>query len=348
MKTLKLFPTTLCLVLTAFLCCSSIFVFGKSKAETYTNPLKTVDGDTLRFGDPFVYKYGDTYYMTGTTAENGFDYYTSKDMVTWKYGGPLYRKSENHFGAGAFWAPEVEYYKGKFYMTYSCLDAKRGLLLSCLAVSDKPEGPFKDLYTPWFDLNYSAIDCHIFVDDDPRQTPYLFYSRNGSRDGYAYGEIWSVRLQDDLSGFDGEPRLIGQADQPWELVCRDKNRCNEGPFVIKYEGTYYMTYSGNDTGQSHYGVGIATAPHPLGPWAKYDDNPQMITDFSRGISSPGHNSIITSPDGSELFIVYHRHADPWQPRPAFDRIVCIDRIHFDKAGRMHISQPSTTPQPMPR
>ena len=147
MKNLKLFATaTFCFFFTIAMplyCLSS--ANGKSKTATYTNPLKTVEGDTLRFGDPFMYKYGDTYYLTGTTAENGFDYYTSKDMVTWKYGGPLYRKSENHFGAGAFWAPEVEYYKGRFYLTYSCLDAKRGLLLSCLAVSDTPDGPFKDL-----------------------------------------------------------------------------------------------------------------------------------------------------------------------------------------------------------
>ena len=321
---------------------------GQSSKKSYTNPICTEDGKALHVADPFIYEHEGTYYLTGTTDVNlGIDYYTSHDLVTWKFGGALFHRTPDYPGTNSFWAPEVREYKGRFYLTYSCWFDEFNRLMSCLAMSDRPEGPFTPLYSPWFDIDGQAIDCHIFVDDDPRQTPYLFYSRNGSRDGYAYGEVWGVRLQDDLSGFDGEPRLIGQADQPWELVCRDNNRCNEDPFVIKYEGTYYMTYSGNDTGQSHYGVGVATAPHPLGPWFKYDDNPQMITDFSRGISSPGHNSIITSPDGSELFIVYHRHADPWQPRPAFDRIVCIDRIYFDKAGRMHIAQPSTTPQPMP-
>ena len=66
MKTLKLFPLTIYLVFTVFLCCASTVVFGKNKTETYTNPLKTADGDTLRFGDPFMYKYGDTYYTDET------------------------------------------------------------------------------------------------------------------------------------------------------------------------------------------------------------------------------------------------------------------------------------------
>lgn len=105
--------------------------------------------------------------MTGTTASaeaSGFDYYVSSDLVAWEYGGPLFRKSPAHFGAGAFWAPEVERYEGRFYMTYSCLEPERGVLLSCLAVSDRPEGPFEELYTPWFDLGFSAIDCDIFVE----------------------------------------------------------------------------------------------------------------------------------------------------------------------------------------
>lgn len=320
------------------------------KEKTYTNPVKTADGRVVRIADPFVYRHGGTYYMTGTTgtAEGmGFDYYTSPDLVTWTYAGPLYRRGEGHFGTAAFWAPEVEYYEGKFYMTYSCLDPERGVLLTCLAVSDAPGGPFRDLYTPWFDLGHSAIDCHIFVDDDKERTPYLYFSKNGQQDGYGYGENYVVRLKKDLSGLDGEPRLVSRASQPWEKVNWKVNRCNEGAFVIKHKGTYYMTYSANDTGFTHYGVGVATAPHPLGPWTKYEDNPLMTTDLSKGVSSPGHNSIVESPNGKELFIVYHRHADPNAQMPSFDRIVCIDRLRFDRDGKLRTDGPTSTPQKKP-
>lgn len=324
---------------------------GVAKApKTYTNPVRTIEGDVVRIADPFVYKHKKVYYLVGTTAaaeSAGFDYYTSTDMVVWKYAGPLFRKAEGHFGVGAFWAPEVEYYKGKFYMTYSCLDAKRGILLSCLAVSDTPEGPFKELYTPWFDLGYSAIDCHIFVDDDKARTPYLYFSKNGNQDGYGYGENYVVALKQDLSGFAGEPRLVSRASQPWEKVRWDVNRCNEGVFVFKKGNTYYMTYSANDTGFSNYGVGVATASNPLGPWTKYEDNPLMTTDLTQGVSSPGHNSMVESPSGREWFIVYHRHADPNGSRPSFDRVVCIDRLYVDKTGKLKMVGPTSSPQPVP-
>ena len=182
---------------TGCLCCLSLAGTSCATGEepVYDNPLRTSAGDTVRLADPFVYESDGLYYMTGTTASaeaSGFDYYVSSDLVAWEYGGPLFRKSSADFGAGAFWAPEVERYEGRFYMTYSCLEPERGVLLSCLAVSDRPEGPFEELYTPWFDLGFSAIDCDIFVDDDPQHTPYLYFSKNGNRDGYAFGENWVV------------------------------------------------------------------------------------------------------------------------------------------------------------
>lgn len=325
---------------------AAMLLGGCKQPVPYTNPLTTADGNALRIADPFIYHHEGVYYLTGTTKNgelNSFEYYTSPDMVTWSHGGILFKPAEGHIGVAAFWAPEVKYYKGKFYLTYSCLDPTKGRLLSCLAVSETPEGPFKELYTPWFDLGHSAIDCHIFVDDDEAKTPYLYYSKNGSLDGYSFGTNYVVELSQDLSQFVGEPRLAVEPNQEWEKVNWAKNRCNEGATVIKHEGTYYMTYSGNDTGQNHYGVGVATAPHPLGPWTKYEHNPIMTTNLEIGVSSPGHNSIVASPDGKQLYIVYHRHADPHGPRPSFDRVLCIDKLYFED-GVLKTNGPTSTPQ----
>ena len=319
---------------------------GCREKISYTNPLTTEDGKVVRIADPFIYHHEGMYYLTGTTKNgelNMFEYFTSPDMVTWSAGGILFKPAEGHIGTAAFWAPEVKYYKGKFYLTYSCLDKQKGRLLSCLAVSETPEGPFKELYTPWFDLGHSAIDCHIFVDDDAAKTPYLYYSKNGNQDGYSFGTNYVVELTQDLSQFVGEPRLAIEPDQEWEKVNWAKNRCNEGATVIKHDGIYYMTYSGNDTGYNHYGVGVATAPHPLGPWTKYEHNPIRTTNLEIGVSSPGHNSIVASPDGKQLYIVYHRHADAHGPRPSYDRVLCIDKLYFED-GILKTTGPTSTPQ----
>lgn len=313
-------------------------------SKTYSNPLKTIDGAEIYVADPFVYKYDGIYYLTGTSNlpdGEGFAYYTSTDLITWEYKGVLYRKPADHIGSTAFWAPEVKYYQGKFYMTYSCYVPARGLLQTCLAVSEKPDGPFKDLHTPWFNLDYSAIDADIFVDDDG--SPYVYFSRNETRDSLATGELYVAKLKRDLSGLDGKPVFISRASQPWEKVNWNRNRCNEGPFVFKRKGTYYMTYSANDTGYGLYGVGVSCAKNPIGPWVKYADNPLMTTDLSKNISSPGHNSIVEAPDGS-LYIVYHRHADANCQKPNWTRVLCIDRLYFDKKGKLKIAGPTSTTQ----
>ena len=297
-------------------------------------------------GDPFVLRHGAIYYLFGTTSSNeGFEYYTSADLVHWTHGGWAWRKTADSWAEAAFWAPEVKFYRGRFYMTYSgrLRGVKPARLLTALAVSDKPEGPYRDLHAPWFDDGYSAIDSHLFVDSD--DIPYLFYSRNGQQDGYSYGVIYGVALAGDLSKPVGEPVKLLEAGQPWERINWSWNRCNEGPAVLKHRGKYYMTYSANNTGAPGYGVGYAVAGSPLGAWRKNPENPLLASNLEIGISSPGHSSIATSPDSRELFIVYHSHADPGNPKGP--RVVNIDRMFFDRDGALRVLGPTRSPQPMP-
>ena len=106
----------------------------------------------------------------------------------------------------------------------------------------------------------------FFVDDDG--TPYVYFSKNGMQDTLATGELYGVKLKKDLSGLMGEPVFISGASQTWEKVNWDRNRCNEGAYVFKKNGKYYMTYSANDTGYEFYGVGVSYADSPLGPWVR--------------------------------------------------------------------------------
>ena len=97
---------------------TTFFFFSSSSIETYTNPLRTADGEMIRVADPFVFRYDSLYYLTGTTRQNsGFDIYSSPDLVHWTFRGEAYTKPEGHPGTGGFWAPEVFVHQGKFYMT---------------------------------------------------------------------------------------------------------------------------------------------------------------------------------------------------------------------------------------
>jgi beta-xylosidase len=296
-------------------------------------------------GDPFAFRAEGSYFLVGTTSEHeGFQIYRSGDLAHWQRVGWALRKTPGFWVKDLFWAPEVRAYRGRYYMVYSGLltGEKEAKLRLGLAVSDRPEGPYANLYTPWFDAGYGAIDGDIFIDVNGK--PYLFFSRNGSEKGYAYGKIYGVALAADLSKPLGAPKLLLQASQPWELVHAKVNRCNEGPTVFQHNGLYYMTYSANDTSTPAYGIGYATAKSPLGPWKKAASNPLLKTMPGTGISGPGHNSIVASPDGKELWIVYHTHADP--AHPSQDRVVNADRIAFTSNGGMHVV-PTRTPQLLP-
>ncbi len=119
---MKNFPILSALLLAATLAAAGC---GGTK-DTYANPLATAEGDTLRIADPFVYKHEGVYYLTGTTGNDGFDYYTSPDLVTWRFGGTLYRRPADHFGTDCFWAPEVKYYRGRFYRARHSAHVPRG------------------------------------------------------------------------------------------------------------------------------------------------------------------------------------------------------------------------------
>ncbi len=106
-----------------------------------------------------------------------------------------------------------------------------------------------------------------------------------------------------------------------------------------------MTYSSGHYASPAYGIGYATAPSPLGLWTKSPANPLVASDSAVGVSGPGHNSITTSPDGAELFMVYHAHADP--QNPSGNRTVNIDRLVVAPDGALKLIGPTRTPQPMP-
>lgn len=324
-----------------------LVVAGYGQRGTYCNPVS----DSLFAADPFVLFNDGMYYLYATSAGDGFKYWTSTNLSDWVEKGYAYRKKDDSWGEGSFWAPEVIKYQNKFYMVYSATGNtmySKGMRI-CLAVSDDPGGPFTDIHAPLFDLGFSCIDGHIFVDTDGK--PYLYYEMVGAvgehwkNQGYLWGMVMGVELSPDLSKPLHEPVLCLYCNQEWEGPESMTARSNEGMTVFKNNGIYYMTYSGNHYADPDYGVGYATSDRPLGFWIKNKNNPILKKDLSIGVSGPGHNSIVKSPDQKEWFIIYHSHADP--SKPSGRRILNIDRIVFNGDHMLSVIGPTRTPQPLP-
>ena len=221
-----------------------------------------------------------------------------------------------------------------------------GSLRIGLAVSSAPDGPFEDVKNePFFDFGYAVIDANAFLDDNGNA--YLYYSRDCSenKDGYLKkSEIYGVPLSDDLLSIQGEAVKLLTPEQKWEKAPGD-TWWNEGPEMIKHDGKYYLTYSANFFASPSYSLGYAVSDTPLGTFVKAQENPLLTSGLRRDVSGTGHHSFTVSPDGSQLWAVYHSHTD--LTNPGGNRKVNIDRAGFTSDGRLFISGPTTSLQPHP-
>ena len=336
MKKIKLF--LLCGILFSIACNLKKASSPQSRVQS-TAVYDNSKGLVPNCADPYVLEYEGTYYLYGTGGRKGIMAYTSTDLANWseaagaKEGYAL--DSTDVWGNRGFWAPEVYRINNKFYMYFTVQER------IAVAESDSPLGPFIQKVKKPFHVDIPEIDTHLFTDDDGKKYLYFVRFTNGN-------EIWVAELNNDLQSIKEETltHCIG-ASQSWENSSKDPYshfKCNEGPFILKHKGLYYLTYSANHTANPDYGVGYATSRHPLGPWTKYAGNPILSGD-GKTINGPGHHSFAKSPSG-QLYMVYHTHFDMTRMGP---RKLAIDPCEFvaSKTGDPDILKvygPTSEPQ----
>ena len=217
---------------------SGILACGTARAETvpssFDNPIIKYDtkdptnevGDLIYTADPAALVLDDTLYLYSTHDEavpDGKDYrmydyrlWTSKDLVTWQNKGAVFRYSDFPWArgdqkTGNAYAHHVIHRKdasgkSKYYF-YAAVEGgqtegKFGFSIG-VAVSDSPEGPFKDARgMPMILLEDTAkdkdhtwrnIDPAVFIDDDGKA--YLYWGNQ---------QLWWVELEADLVHLKGE------------------------------------------------------------------------------------------------------------------------------------------------
>lgn len=307
-------------------CC----VANAAPPETYCNPLDVF------LADPFVYRENNTYYLYGTSADDGLLVWTSTDLVNWQLKGHAFRRSSSSWSRRSFWAPEVFKHKNKYYLHYTAVGGPKRLRRIVLAEGDSPLGPFKEIKAPWFDAEIPTIDSHVFRDVDGALYLYSVYLDQPPK--RKLFEIHVRKLDENLNP-SPESTFCIKPSEDWEGIV------NEGPFVMKHNGLYYLTYSTVGYLSPEYGVAVATSKSPMGPWTKSQGNPVLRR--TADVSGPGHHCFTDSPDGKELFIVYHSHQH--LDHPGGPRQLAIDRATFVEgpSPTMRIEGPTISPQPLP-
>ncbi len=284
----------------------------------------------LPLADPFILCEGGYYYAYGTSRDDGIVVLVSDDLKRWYWpqnrAGFLALDRADSYGDRWFWAPEVYRIGDRYYMFYSADEH------ICVATAASPLGPFRQQERrPMRDEK--GIDNTLFIDDDG--TPYLFWVRFGRGN-----EIWSARLEEDLQRIvPGSERFCIRVSQEWEHVLAT---VNEGPFVLRHNGLYYLTYSANSYESPAYGVGYATAPTLGGEWTKFEGNPVLCK--PGGIVGVGHHAFFRDRRG-RMRIVFHSHCDSLHIHP---RIMHLSTLRFRRckgaSDRLEIDARYRTPQ----
>ena len=101
-------------------CAGEGFALRKAVRGCFSNDLG-IHG----IGDPFVLKNAGwkLLFILRTSAPDGFYCWRSEDLVHWTDRKMCYTRSSGSWGVDSFWAPEVVYFGGRYYMYYTARNA---------------------------------------------------------------------------------------------------------------------------------------------------------------------------------------------------------------------------------
>ncbi|MCM1542053.1 MAG: family 43 glycosylhydrolase [Blautia sp.] len=237
--------------------------------------------------DPSIVRVGEDYYMVNSS----FMFFPcipishSRDLIHWTVIGhaitnPDWARLKGLEGGRGYWAPDISYNEGKFYITatYRLNDGGMPQRMQMVTSSEKPEGPYCE---PVF-LEEEGIDPSIFTDLDGRR--YMLLNRGArifeiSKDGK---EILS------------EPRLLWYGQN---------KKASEGPHLLYKDGYYYLFMAEGGTGMGHR-ITVARSRELMGVYESCPYNPILRQwDDKRLIQCSGHGMPVETQDG-DWYMVY--------------------------------------------
>ncbi len=270
------------------------------------------------YADPEAAVFGDQYWIYPTYSAKYeeqvfFDAFSSPDLVHWRKHPEILDTSNVKWAKRAVWAPAIIEKDKKYFLFFGANDIQNDQQYGGIgvAISDKPEGPFKDhLGKPLIDKFHNGaqpIDQFVFKDKDGKY--YILYG------GWKHCNI--ARLKDDFTGFiPFEDGTIFKEITPENYV--------EGPMMFIRNNKYYFMWSEGGWTGPNYSVAYAIADSPFGPFKRIGKILQQDTAVATGA---GHHSLFYNKKGDSWYIVYHRR--PLGETDGNHRVTCIDRMYFD-------------------
>ena len=263
-------------------------------ADKYSNPV--ID---YSLPDPSIIKGEDGYfYLYATEDIRNLPIHRSKDLVNWEFLGTAFTdESRPDFEPnGGIWAPDINKIGDKYVLYYSM--SVWGGEWTCgigCAVSDRPEGPFKDCGM-MFRSNGIKVQNSIdpfYIEDNGHK--YLFWG--------SFRGIYAIELSEDgLS--------LKSGSSPVQIA----GTAYEGTYIHKRGGYYYMFASIGSCCEglkSTYTTVVGRSTSLFGPYldkkgqSMMDNHHEILIHKNDSFVGTGHNSEIVSDNAGTDWLFYH-------------------------------------------
>ena len=266
-------------------------------------------------GDPYLLRYNGEYYLFVSTKDfnPGYKCWKSRDLIHYEYLGhyQLYNQDgKTTSGQLGQYAPEVYYWNGDFYMYGSPSGHGHYVYKSTTGL------PYGDYVAVTGNIGLS-IDGSVFIDDDESMT--FLVAASGGIVSYSMNSMTDIN-----------PRTEEQLYSP--LI-----KWTEGPRIIKHNGTYYLTYTGNHVKSKGYRVDYSySTTSPVADY-NYPANNSVALKTQDVQNGLGHSSTVLGPNLDSYYMSYHNLDDSSGPIRSYN----INRVSFAN-NRMTLYGPTTS------
>ena len=297
----------------------------QEQEKTYSNPV--IKGD---FPDPSIIRLEDKFYAVGTTNDFAPNYpiYESSDLVNWTRIASVFSEPPA-WASEDFWAPELFYKDGTFYVYYTTKRKDTGV--ACIGVAtakDITEG-FTDhgIIIEWGE---EAIDAYVFQDEDDKL--YISWKAYGLTEGRDI-EILSSELSEDGLALVGEHWTLTDFSQGWT------GAGDEGQSIVKRGDYYYMFYSigGCCDNKCDYRVMVSRSKDLRGTWEQF---PEPILQGGEEWRCPGHGTLVQTADNRDFYMYHSYNATDFE---FIGRQGMLDEIVWDEETKWPYFKNGNTP-----
>lgn len=292
---------------------AGILIQTASLAQTSTVP-------PIPVHDPVMIRQDSLYYVFATGK--GIRVSSSPDLVHWKAEKPVFEtapawttETNPATRPNDFWAPDITYHNGLYYLYYS--SSVFGKNSSAIGLATNTTLRSSDPAYRWVDQglviqsvpgrdNWNAIDPNLFIDASKKAW-------------LAFGSFWEgiklVRLRDDLKSPATPPEWYTLASRPRSDTTGYKEAGNgaiEAPFLFQKNGFYYLFVSFDYCcrgPKSTYKIMVGRSDKITGPYLDQSGKPMLqgggtlVLAGDKNWYGVGHNSTYTY-DGKD-YLVYH-------------------------------------------